>query len=807
MEEVQVKLEEDALAAGAHRFRQRLEELAKEGDATAEGAPRNLLRRVLEPFEAALSEIAQSKDRRKYGLLVKWLDLVGPDIAAFLTLKVLLGNTRGDNVARLAPAIARLLHDEVRYKKLKADARGLFEFRMRSFNTSSYRHKSHSLNQTARYAGVEDEIMTDRDAMLLGLRLINVCIGATGIGTLTVETKKKGAKWSKAKTFALTAETAQLISDTNDILQFMRPQALPMVIPPLAWSAELNGGYHYGLRGKYGLIRKTSGKRARDVEMPFVYEGLNKIQDTKWRVNDRVLDVVQRLREAGSSLGGLPDGEPEMLPQKHDWMHNALPKEVQTDAQQVQLREWKKGASEVKARNNLRASRLIEWETAIQLAEQFRVYPAIYFPHNLDFRGRVYPICSGLQPQGSDLQRGLLQFGDAKPLGPEGAFWLAVHGANCLGEFDGNKFSKETFDNRYSWVRANDAAIRAVAEDPLQHTWWGDAEEPFQFLAFCFEWRDYLEAASRGAGSDHRSSLPVGQDGTCNGLQHFAALLRDSVGAREVNLTDEGSPRDVYDAIHQEVRSRLASEAVAGVAEAQWWLHSGLLSRSLFKRPTMTFAYGSKTFGMGRQLQESIMEEEVEDAGLKCRYLAVHIWAALETVVVAAFGGMEWFSECAGAIAVETGTVSWSVPVTNFPAKQEYWNVRQRRVKTILAGEIVKISTYHQTNKPIVSKHKNAIAPNVIHSLDAAALMMTVVLSSIEGLDAFSMVHDSYGTHACDIPKLAAATREAFIALYDGRDVSHQLYEQFAAQAEVPMPPAQGTFDVQQVRDSKYFFN
>jgi len=179
----------------------------------------------------------------------------------------------------------------------------------------------------------------------------------------------------------------------------------------------------------------------------------------------------------------------------------------------------------------------------------------------------------------------------------------------------------------------------------------------------------------------------------------------------------------------------------------------------------MTFAYGSKTFCMGRQLEESIMEEEVEDAGLKCRFLAVHIWAALETVVVAAFGGMEWFSECAGAIAAETGTVSWSVPVTNFPAKQEYWNVRQQRVKTILAGEIVKISTYHQTNKPIVSKHKNAIAPNDIHSLDAAALMMTVVLSSIEGLDSFSMVHDSYGHHACDVPKLAGATRPGCIAL------------------------------------------
>ena len=221
----------------------------------------------------------------------------------------------------------------------------------------------------------------------------------------------------------------------------------------------------------------------------------------------------------------------------------------------------------------------------------------------------------------------------------------------------------------------------------------------------------------------------------------------------------------------------------------------------------MTFAYGSKTFGMTRQLEESIPGNRSKEKHTRCRYLAKHIWAALETVVIAAFGGMEWFAECAGAIATATGAVSWSVPVTNFPAKQEYWNVKRSRIETVLAGQVVKLSVYRETNRPIISKHKNAIAPNVIHSLDAAALMMTVVLSSQEGLESFSMVHDSYGTHACDIPILAAATREAFIALYDGRDVANQLYQQFTDQAEVPPPPPQGTFDVQQVRDSRDFFS
>ena len=808
MRDTQVKLEDEALANGALRFRRRLEELAKDGDASAEGAARKLLTRILEPTIEALQNVLTATDKRGLGILIHWLGIVGCETAAYITIKTLLGRpNRDSNLARLAPSISRLIQDEVRYQKLRRKAKGLFDYRMRSFNTSSYRHKAHSLNQTARYAGVEDEGMSDKDAMMLGIKLINVCVSNTGIGEFTVQTKKAKGKYSKTKAFHLTEETKQLLEATNDILQFTRPQALPMVIPPLPWSAELNGGYHFALRGKYGLVRKSTGKRAREADMPFVYEGLNAIQNTAWRVNSRILRVILDLRTEGSQLGGLPDPEPNPLPEKPDWMLRGVPKNDQTEQQTDELRIWKREASAVKESNNLRASKLIEWLTAISLAKQFDSFPAIWFPHNLDFRGRTYPICSGLQPQGSDLQRGLLVFRDSKPLGPEGAFWLAVHGANTLGEYDGIKFSKQSFDQRVQWIRANSERICQIASDPRQFDWWSDADEPFQFLAFCIEWARYVDAEDAGAGESYRSALPIGQDGTCNGLQHFAALLRDSVGARAVNLRPEPVPRDVYDEVHKEVRATLTAEAVAGVAEAHWWLQSGHLTRSLFKRPTMTFAYGSKTFGMSRQLQESLANEKDEKLEEMCHYLSKQIWAALEKVVVAAFGAMEWLALCAEAVVDEAKTVEWTVPLTGFPVRQEYWNIARHRVETTLCGKIVKINTYRATKEPLKHKHKNGIAPNYIHSLDAAALMMTVVQASVEGVESFGMVHDCYSTHACDVPALAAATREAFIALYDGVDVADTLYQQFSLVAEVPTPPTKGTFDVHEVRDSRYFFS
>lgn len=39
------------------------------------------------------------------------------------------------------------------------------------------------------------------------------------------------------------------------------------------------------------------------------------------------------------------------------------------------------------------------------------------------------------------------------------------------------------------------------------------------------------------------------QDGSCNGLQHYAALARDYSGAVAVNLVPSSSPQDVYSAV------------------------------------------------------------------------------------------------------------------------------------------------------------------------------------------------------------------------------------------------------------------
>jgi DNA-directed RNA polymerase, mitochondrial len=85
----------------------------------------------------------------------------------------------------------------------------------------------------------------------------------------------------------------------------------------------------------------------------------------------------------------------------------------------------------------------------------------MYLPHNLDFRGRAYPIPPHLNHLGDDLSRGLLKFGEKKALGERGLRWLKIHLANLFG------YDKANFDDRVAFVMDHMDDIYDSAEKPL----------------------------------------------------------------------------------------------------------------------------------------------------------------------------------------------------------------------------------------------------------------------------------------------------------------------------------------------------
>jgi DNA-directed RNA polymerase, mitochondrial len=134
------------------------------------------------------------------------------------------------------------------------------------------------------------------------------------------------------------------------------------------------------------------------------------------------------------------------------------------------------------------------------------------------------------------------------------------------------------------------------------------ADEPWQCLAACIE----LTSALRSEDPEsYLSQLPVHQDGSCNGLQHYAALGGDCEGARQVNLEPADRPHDVYTSVAKLVSADIERQAEEGSEIAQMVV--GKVHRKIVKQTVMTSVYGVTYVGARAQIARALRDKgEVE---------------------------------------------------------------------------------------------------------------------------------------------------------------------------------------------------
>ena len=75
----------------------------------------------------------------------------------------------------------------------------------------------------------------------------------------------------------------------------------------------------------------------------------------------------------------------------------------------------------------------------------------------------------------------------------------------------------------------------------------------------------------------------------------------------------------------------------------------------------------------------------------------------------------------------------------------------------------------------------------------------------------FMLIHDSFATTPAQMQGMYEAIREAFVEMYDGRDLYEELLRQvmnnLSDKATPPALPEKGDLDVSQVLESKYCFS
>jgi DNA-directed RNA polymerase len=453
--------------------------------------------------------------------------------------------------------------------------------------------------------------------------------------------------------------------------------------------------------------------------------------------------------------------------------------------------------------NGMNRSKRFALSTKLVQAQDVRDEEAIYFPHSLDFRGRIYPMSSELSPQSDDLSKSLLQFAEAKPLGDSGGYWLAVHIANLFGH------DKIPFDERVQWTQDHSEMLIESALNPLDgEKFWTTADEPWCALAGCFEW-----AGFQIQGDTYESRLPIAMDGSCSGIQHFSAMLRDQRGAEAVNLVDNERPADIYTEVLSVVNETLAksSEPLAKV-----WL--GKVDRKIVKRPCMTFAYSVTSAGIKQQILDEIRKRQEGDylpgtpdweASV---FLAPLVEDAIRTVVDRAAEAMDWLKGMSKVISKNEVPTGWTTPL-GFKVLQPYLKSKGKRIKVLFQGQPMYLTLTFEGDKIDRAKQASAVAPNYVHSLDATHLMMTVNRMRAEGVThSFAVIHDSFGVHACDVDELHFALRDEFVMLYSEQEVLVDFYQESLLRLpgdqwpDAPAPPEAGEYNIEEVRDADFFF-
>lgn len=405
-------------------------------------------------------------------------------------------------------------------------------------------------------------------------------------------------------------------------------------------------------------------------------------------------------------------------------------------------------------------------------------------------------------------------FGEGKELGESGMKWLKIHLANVFG------FDKASLSEREAFAVKHMADIYDSASNPLEgNRWWLTADDPWQCLAACIEIRNAVES---GDPTRFVSHLPVHQDGTCNGLQHYAALGGDAWGAKQVNLEPGDRPSDVYSAVANMVIKSIAKDKEKGDPYAA--VVHDKITRKTVKQTVMTNVYGVTYVGAKAQVRKQLVaahpnlpNTDLLNPGILSAYIATKIFASLSSMFRGAHDIQYWLGECASRISMcltseqlnrldaewpslaskakpvkgseraQTAqsldemtqfksSVIWTNPL-HMPIVQPYRNSKAKIINTPM--QRLQLTEPHRSDPVSKRKQLQGFPPNFIHSLDATHMLLSALRCDQLGLS-FAAVHDSFWTHATHVDTMNTVLRDTFIQIHSD-DVIGRLGAEFSA--------------------------
>tara|TARA_R110000796_G_scaffold44892_6_gene109101 strand:+ start:1199 stop:3043 length:1845 start_codon:yes stop_codon:yes gene_type:complete len=409
------------------------------------------------------------------------------------------------------------------------------------------------------------------------------------------------------------------------------------------------------------------------------------------------------------------------------------------------------------------------------------------FPYFADSRGRLYVTTTcGFTPQGADHEKALLVPTYKEPLTVKG-FDALLEAANGYSE---QNWSVDTMMNH------------AMCTD-LYVDEWMTADKPYSYLSCAKLVLEYI--------TDKDKPLPafIPLDGRCSGLQHWSAVVRSDAIVKHLGMHEEEAKLDIYEKVAEDWRDILPKE------------EKHFATRKAAKIPVMTWGYNAtmmtsmehmaKLFGAKQkwntETESFVLVGEGESRSTTSR-LGVDLYRQLQETLGPLQAAVSWVSDAATLISKKGNVeVRWPTP-DGFTCLQRKVKGKKKDLDCLLSdGSRFTLDILDFTKEtPNTGKHRSAIAPNVIHSLDATHLRMVARKLHELGLPMI-FIHDSFATHANHREALYDIIIETFIELYS-REYLAELKSYWEAMYEVELvdPPTLGKWKPESLQGLKRFF-
>ena len=769
----QIQLERDAIAQGLKKLHKNTRDLESKEYASASvygvASIDTLLPLVVARIEATTTRLTKGEAGKSFSEIKQYLADVEPLATAAIAVKLTFDKVfsykeKSNQATKVCEAIGLAVEQECQMRHYEKNAPGLL-------NTlkENYWHRSIGTHQKLvvvrtlmnRYNVKEWQPWGARNRAKLGGWLLDCIMQSSNWfdKDMVLEGRKR------VHYVIPTPEFLEIKDAVMRDAELFSPLAWPMLIEPNDWTNDRCGGYVLNevMRGHDMVRRGTGGSIQGDKPLAF----LNKIQKVAYQLNPFIVGVAEELDRLERQVG-------KFLPITH---HELPPKPVDIGENEESRKNYRRTCAQV---HNLQAQEFrksCRTRMTMEAVARFKERDKFYIPWSFDYRGRAYPIPAFLTPQDTDFGKSLLRSYEKAYMTPEAEDWLAFQVATTYG------LDKAPMQERLQWVKDNTTFIKRVALDPIGYvSEWEQADEPWQFLAACEEYYHCVVVCDRS-----HTGLFVATDATCSGLQILAGLARDKSTAQLVNVLPGDKPQDAY---------KVVAEQAKPYSPASIRPH---MDRKTVKRVVMTVPYNAKPFSNRGYIKDALKEKGVEIDKDDLTKTVKAVRDAMDVVVPGPMAVMSWIEdEVAKAIDRGERELTWTTP-SGFVVTQKLMKKEVVTVKLQLLGRCELEVATSDSDKVDKQHHKNATAPNLIHSLDASLLHLSALRFSAP----IALIHDSVLCRATDMSMLSSIVRETYMHLFAEHDYLRDFAQQIGAETE---PPIIGDLEPESVIESTYFF-